>query len=208
MPQLSRLQLLVYGALAVTVLLIGARWVRSADERGSPPGDVAFASGGDESEAGGAAGSDGFSVSSEGGEDVVVHVAGAVRDPGVVRLPAGSRVTDAVERAGGTVGSASVDGINLAASLADGQQVVVPSKLASAGGATPAAGAAGTEGPISLGSATLEQLDTIEGIGPVTAQNILSFRDDQGGLSSIEQLDQMSGIGPATMEALRSRLQP
>ena len=209
MPELSRLQLLVYGALAVTVLLIGARWVRSADERGSPPGDVAFASGGEESEAGETAGPGGFSVSSESGEDVVVHVAGAVRDPGVFRLPTGSRVTDAVERAGGTLGSASVDGINLAAGLADGQQVVVPAKVGGAGGATAAAGVGATEdGPISLGSATLEQLDTIEGIGPVTAQNILSFRDEHGGLSSIEELDEVSGIGPATMEALRGRLQP
>jgi competence protein ComEA len=64
------------------------------------------------------------------------------------------------------------------------------------------------EGPISLGSATVEQLETIDGIGPVTAGDILEFRDRNGGLSSVDQLDQVSGIGPATMEALRGRLQP
>ena len=69
-------------------------------------------------------------------------------------------------------------------------------------------GQAAEEGPISLGSATVEQLETIDGIGPVTAQDILDFRDEHGGLSSVDQLDQVSGIGPATMEALRSRLQP
>jgi competence protein ComEA len=92
--------------------------------------------------------------------------------------------------------------------VADGQQVVIP-------GAAPATSAVGTaaapdaaSGPISLGTATVEQLDTIEGIGPVTAQNIIDFRKEQGGLSSVEDLDQISGIGPATMEALRSSLQP
>ena len=70
--------------------------------------------------------------------------------------------------------------------------------------------AAGTaaDGPISLGSATAEQLDTIDGIGPVTAQSILDYRDEQGGLASVDELDQVSGIGPATMEALRGSLQP
>jgi competence protein ComEA len=201
MPSLSRSQLMVYGAIAVALLLIGARWIRGAGERGAEPGGVAFAAESDagESDAGG------FQVSEDGGEDVVVHVAGAVRRPGVYRLPGGSRVTDAVDRAGGATSGASLDAINLAARLADGQQIVVPSRVAG----TAASGAAmAPDGPISLGSATLEQLDTIEGIGPVTAQDILDYRDEQGGLSSIEELDEVSGIGPATMEALRDRLQP
>jgi competence protein ComEA len=100
-----------------------------------------------------------------------------------------------------------LEAINLAARLADGQQVVVPKKGPS--GAPPAtAGAAAEEGPISLGTATVEQLDTIDGIGPVTAQDIVEFRERHGGLSSVDQLDQVSGIGPATMESLRARLQP
>jgi competence protein ComEA len=199
MPRLSRSQLLVYGAIAVALLLIGARWIRGAGERGSDSGGVAFAAeSGADSEGGG------LEVSEAGGEDVVVHIAGAVRSAGVYMLPSGSRVTDAVERAGGAASDASLDAINLAARLADGQQVVVPSKAA--GGDTALPGA--EDGPISLGTATLEQLDTIEGIGPVTAQDILDYRDEHGGLSSIEELDEISGIGPATMESLRAALQP
>ena len=103
-----------------------------------------------------------------------------------------------------------MDAINLAARLADGQQVVIPARVSSSAGAAPAPAIAGVapDGPISLGTATVEQLDTIEGIGPVTAQDILDFRDERGGLASIDELDELSGIGPATMEALRGRLQP
>jgi competence protein ComEA len=141
----------------------------------------------------------------DGGDarDVVVHVAGAVRRPGVYRLPLGARVADAVERAGGPEPGAEQEGINLAARLADGQQVVVPERA-------PAGSIAGTaeDGPISLGSATVEELDTIEGIGPVTAEAIVAYRDEHGGLGSIDELDEVSGIGPATLEALRARLQP
>ena len=137
---------------------------------------------------------------------MVVDVTGAVRRPGVYRMPAGSRVTDAIGRAGGAAGGALLEGINQAARLADGQQVVVPEQLP---GGSAATGIGATEdGPISLGTASVEDLDTIEGIGPVTAGDILEFRDQNGGLASIEQLDEISGIGPATMEALREQLQP
>jgi competence protein ComEA len=188
---LSRSQIVVYGAVGVALLLLGARWIRASDEGSAQAGEVAFAS------------SQG-PVSGGDGRDVVVHVAGAVREPGVYRLPAGSRVTDAVERAGGPTEHADVDGINLAAPLSDGQQVVVPG-----GPAAAAADATGeAAGPISLGSATVEELDTVEGIGPVTAQNIIDYRDEHGGISSIEELDEVSGIGPVTMDALRAALQP
>jgi competence protein ComEA len=184
----------VYGAVAVAILLLGARAIRA--EGGAGPA-VSVAS-----EPGGRTAAAGFAIGA-GGPDVVVDVAGAVRRPGVYRLPAGARVTDAVRRAGGAAGAAELEAINLAARLSDGQQVLVPE----AGGAPPTAGAT-EEGPISLGSATVEQLETIDGIGPVTAQDIVEFRDEHGGLSSVDQLDQVSGIGPATMEALRARLQP
>jgi competence protein ComEA len=207
MPELSRSQLLVYGAVGVTLLLVGARWIRAADERGSPPGSVETA-GAASGDAGDAGPGGSLSVESAGEGDVVIHVAGAVRDPGVYRLPSGSRVADAVRRAGGADGSAVLDGINLAARLADGQQIVVPAAAKSGGEAMQGATSAAPDGPISLGTATVEQLDTIEGIGPVTAQNIVDYRDEHGGLSSVEELDEISGIGPATMEALRVRLQP
>ena len=113
---------------------------------------------------------------------------------------------DAIERAGGPSGKAELEAVNRAARLADGQQVVVPER-GPAGTAAVAAGGE-EEGPISLGTATVEQLDTIDGIGPVTAADIVEFRDQHGGLASIDQLDQVSGIGPATMESLRARLQP
>jgi competence protein ComEA len=195
MPALSRTQLLVYGAIAVALLLVGARWVRSADAGASSDGGI-------ESSSGSSTGS--FEV--HRGGDAVVHVAGAVEHPGVYRLAAGSRVTDAVERAGGPTAHADPNAINLAAPLADGQQVVVPDE-ATAGSTASTASSAATEGPISLGTATVEDLDTIEGIGPVTAQDIIEFRD-QHGVASIDDLDQISGIGPATMEALSADLQP
>jgi len=192
MPELSRSQLFVYAAVAVALLLVGARAIRG---EGAP--EASFATDGGE-----AAGT--FSI--EGGSgDLVVHVAGAVRRPGVYRMPAGSRVDDAVSRAGGAAGRADLEAVNLAARLADGQQVVVPERAP--GGASVAA--AGTEeGPISLGTATVEQMEEIDGIGPVTAGDIVEFRDEHGGLASIDQLNQVPGIGPATMEALRERLQP
>jgi competence protein ComEA len=148
-----------------------------------------------------------MSLASSGGPDVVVDVAGAVKRPGVYRLPVGSRVVDAISRAGGAAGDAALEGINRAARLADGQQVTVPAR--GPGGTVAAGGAAAAEdGPISLGSATVEQLETIDGIGPVTAGKIVEYRDQHGGFSSVDQLDQVSGIGPATMESLRGRLQP
>jgi competence protein ComEA len=205
--ELSRTQIAVYGAIAIALLLVGARAIGS---EGSGDSGSAFGSStpsGGSSTAKGSTG--GFGVSQEGGGDVVIDVAGAVRNPGVYRMPAGARVTDAVQRAGGGTGSALLDQINLAARLGDGQQVVVPERVnRSAPVAAAGMGAASDQGPISLGSATIDQLDSIDGIGPVTAQDIIDFRDQHGGLSSIEQLDQISGIGPATMGALRKRLQP
>ncbi len=197
MPDFSRTQVVVYVAVAVALLLVGVRALRAGE--GAEAEFAAAAPG-----AAAAGGAGGISVGGGGG-DLIVDVTGAVRRPGVYRMPVGSRVNDAVARAGGAAGDAVLEAINLAARLADGQQVVVPS---SSPAAAVAAGANADDGPISLGTATVEQLDTIEGIGPVTAADIVGFRDERGGLASVEQLDQVPGIGPATMEALRERLQP
>jgi competence protein ComEA len=194
MPELSRSQVLVYGAVAVALLLVGARAIR-AEDGGGPASAAASAP----------LSSSDFSIRSSGG-DVVVDVAGAVREPGVYRLPAGARVVDAISRAGGPAGDAMLEGINRAARLADGQQVMVPASVP--GGTSASMGAVAEDGPISLGSATLEQLEEIDGIGPVTAAKIVEYRDQRGGLASVDQLDEVSGIGPATMESLRDRLQP
>lgn len=195
MPELSRNQVIVYAAIGVALLLVGARAIR-----GEGSTDASFAA----ADTGGS-GSGSFAISGQSG-DLVVDVTGAVRRPGVYRMPAGSRVNDAVTRAGGPTGKAELEVVNLAARLADGQQVVVPERLPA--GASSAATATAEEGPISLGTATVEQLEEIDGIGPVTAGDIVKFRDEHGGLSSVDQLDQVPGIGPATMEALRARLQP
>ena len=138
---------------------------------------------------------------------MVVDVAGAVARPGVYRLPSGARVVDAVRRAGGPLRSALLSAVNRAARLADGQQVVIPERGPGGAVAQPARRRARTARSRS-GRRPPEQLDTIEGIGPVTAADIIEFRDQHGGLASVEQLNQVSGIGPATMEALRGRLQP
>jgi len=203
MPDLSRSQIAVYGAVAVALLLLGTRAIRAEGSSGAP----SYGSGAGSTASTQGAGA-GVSLNSGGaGSDVVVDVTGAIARPGVYRLPAGARVADAVERAGGPTGDAMLEAINLAARLADGQQVVVPRK-GTAAGAVAGAGGASEEGPISLGTATAEQLDTIDGIGPVTAQKIVEYREQQGGLASVDQLDQVNGIGPATMESLRARLQP
>jgi len=196
MPELSRSQVFVYGAVAIALLLVGARAIR-AEESSSAAASPAFVGG---------APAGGLRIES-GGSDVVVDVAGAVRRPGVYRLPAGARVIDAIERAGGPDGGTLLEAINRAARLTDGQQVMVPAE-GPVGAVAAGPGLPAESGPISLGSATIEQLDTIDGIGPVTAQKIVEFRDQHGGLASVDQLDEVSGIGPATMESLRARLQP
>jgi competence protein ComEA len=144
-----------------------------------------------------------------GGGRVVVHVAGAVRDPGVYRLPAQARVDDAVARAGGATRRADLGGLNLAAKLQDGRQVLVPERPRRGdGGAVAAAPPAGpAEGqPLNLNTATLEQLDTLSGIGPTTAQKILDFREEKGGFGSIEELGEIPGIGEKRLASLREEV--
>jgi competence protein ComEA len=136
---------------------------------------------------------------------LVVDVVGAVRRPGLVRLARGARVADAVARAGGLTRRAERSGVNFAAPVSDGQQVVVP--VHGLGGGA-AAGAGGTAGPVSLSSATAEQLDTLPGIGPVTAQKIVDYRTQHGAFSSVDELDAIPGIGPARIAELQGLVVP
>jgi competence protein ComEA len=141
---------------------------------------------------------------------LVVDVAGAVRRPGLYRLQQGSRIADAVTRAGGATGKAQLDGVNLAAPLADGEQVIVPLRVAGGGAAAAPAGTPGasSSGPVSLSTATAEQLDALPGIGPVTAQKILDYRTKHGAFHSVDELDAISGIGPAKLDQLRDLVVP
>jgi competence protein ComEA len=136
-----------------------------------------------------------------------VNVVGAVRRPGLYRLKDGSRVADAVTRAGGPTPKAQIELVNLAARIADGEQIVVPRRgLASPSAA--ASGGAAVTGPVHLNSATLEQLDALPGVGPVTAQKILDYRQQHGAFGSVDELDAISGIGPARLEQLRGLVAP
>jgi competence protein ComEA len=150
---------------------------------------------------------------------IYVHVAGAVRQPGLLRVPAGTRVATAVERAGGPGPRADLSGVNLAAKLEDGQQIVVPVRGAVPGAGTGASTAGAGPGGLaagslaggvkpSLGSATIEQLDQIDGIGPTLAQRIVEYRTQHGGFGSIGELREVEGIGEKRFKTLREALQP
>jgi competence protein ComEA len=138
-----------------------------------------------------------------------VHVAGAVRRPGVVRVRPGERAADAVARAGGPTGRADLTAVNLAAQLEDGQQVIVPARGAAgtvAGGAAPEPGAPGVP-KLSLATASAEQLDEIDGIGPTLSERIVEYRTQNGGFRSLEELQEVEGIGEKRFETLRQALQ-
>jgi competence protein ComEA len=135
---------------------------------------------------------------------LVVHVAGAVKRPGVYSLASSARVRQAVGRAGGPTRRAALSQINLAAPLQDGQQVVVP--VRGRGGAGGARGVDG--GPISISSASAEELQQLDGIGPTLAGRIVEERQARGGFASIDDLDEVPGIGPARLEALRDKVVP
>ena len=141
-------------------------------------------------------------------KQLVVHVVGAVRRPGLYRLDDGSRVADAVRRAGGSTRRADLSLINLAAPAADGLQVVVPRRQAGGGSAAGGGGEVATTGPVHLNTATLEQLDALPGVGPVTAQHILEYREQNGGFTTADDLDAVPGIGPARLETLRELVAP
>jgi competence protein ComEA len=217
-PDLDRPRLALYVALGLAVCLLGARYVlaqgSSAPEgAGAGPLVTTTPSGG---QAGpGAA----VRVERADGGRVTVHVAGEVRRPGVYRLPAGARVDDALRSAGGAGERADLAAVNLAAKLEDGRQVLVPERApagapatgAAAGGsgsaggsgAPGAAGAAGASAPpVNLNTATLEQLDTLDGVGPGIAQRILDYREQKGGFARVEELGEVPGIGAKRLATL------
>ncbi|MFF7789201.1 helix-hairpin-helix domain-containing protein [Streptomyces sp. NPDC007991] len=170
---------------------------------GTPVGAAAKATGG-----AGAAGS----------AEIVVDVGGKVREPGIHRLPAGSRVADALRAAGGVKPGTKTDGLNRARFLVDGEQVIVggPAPAAGTGAGGTAAGGTGgvpaggvTPGaPVSLTTATVDQLDTLPGVGPVLAQHIIDYRTQHGGFRSVDELREVNGIGDRRFADLRNLVQP
>ncbi|MEA2452091.1 MAG: competence protein ComEA [Actinomycetota bacterium] len=137
------------------------------------------------------------------GQLVVVHVAGAVRHPGIIELPAGSRVADAIELAGGALPKANLDLLNLAAVVVDGTQILVPIGTGPGlAGASPVP-ASTDSSVINLNTADQTLLETVPGLGPVKAGAILAYRTEIGSFTSIDQLLEVSGIGPATLESIK-----
>ncbi len=182
MPEISRGRALAYVLALLAVLVLGGRYV--LDRPPAEPKPTAHS----------------LEVEPPPARKLVVHVVGAVRAPGLYELAEGSRIDDAIERAGGPKAKAALDLVNLAAPVADGQQVVVPVRGESAGvdSATATPG-----GKVRLNSATLEDLDGLPGIGPVTAQKILDYRAEHGAFQSVEELDAVPGIGPARLADLK-----
>jgi len=193
MPEitLDRRRLVAVGAVLLVVLVLGGRLLSKPGHASVPP-PIRLAA------------SPRTTVAAE----VFVHVVGAVRRPGLYRLPEGSRVADALRRAGGTTRKAQLELVNLAARVADGEQVVVPRRGSNAGVAGLSAPSGQAAGPVHLNNATLEQLDSLPGVGPVTAQKILDYRQQHGAFGSVDELDAISGIGPARLAELRDLVAP
>ena len=150
----------------------------------------------------------GAAPSAPAGRQLVVDVVGAVRRPGLVRLRQGARLADAIAKAGGLARRAERTGVNFAAPVSDGQQVVVPRHEAGGGVAAASGDASTPSGPVSLSSATAEQLDALPGVGPVTAQKIVVYRQQHGAFRSVDELDAIPGIGPARLADLRGLVAP
>ena len=188
MPALSHRRLIVASVLLVAAVVLGLRVLGHGGARRPPVALVRPAK-------------SARAVQSR----LVVDVVGAVRFPGLHRLAHGTRIADAVAAAGGATAKAELALVNLAAPLADGEQIVVPvrgdAQAAAAGGSSPTA-------PHDLNTATPEQLDALPGIGPATAAKIVGFRQAHGPFHSVDELDAVPGIGPSRIAQLKGLVLP
>ncbi|MFF8030866.1 helix-hairpin-helix domain-containing protein [Streptomyces sp. NPDC016626] len=216
--------------VALSVLLVVAVafavqhfWAGRAQPVRAPEVVRAAASGGEQTDGGAGRPAEGASAGAEraagsAAPGIVVDVSGKVRNPGIHRLPAGSRVEDALRAAGGARPGTRTDTLNRARFLVDGEQVVVggPAPAAGPGGATAAApggstgtaAGAGPPGPVSLSTATPEQLDALPGVGPVLARHIIDHRTRNGGFRSVDELREVNGIGDRRFAELRNLVRP
>ena len=216
----SRRQVLAVGGAAVVALLVLALRLAVA-QAGAEPVPVSATPAGRVSRSvpsalasDGAAAGGGASGGAGGGPtgaaaQVVVHIVGQVAHPGLVTLPAGARVADAIRAAGGALETADLGGVNLARILVDAEQVVVPKPgewVPSSSGGAPTGGGSGSGGLVNLNAATLSDLDGLPGIGPVLAQRILDWRTEHQRFSSIDELGEVPGIGPKLLAQLRSKV--
>ncbi|MCY4088431.1 MAG: ComEA family DNA-binding protein [Actinomycetia bacterium] len=197
MPKVRRSRALVYLAVVMLLLVLGGRALLSDRGSATPraPADSASP----------ALVVDTLEDGAQPPREVVVHVVGVVDVPGLYRVRAGSRVADVLERAGGPRPQAALESVNLAAPVADGQQVRKPSQTTDTTPGRPASApsAESATGPLALNSATAAELEALPGIGPVTAQKIIEFRQTHGAFRSVEELDAIPGIGPARIEQVR-----
>jgi competence protein ComEA len=190
LPEISRHQAIVVCAAALVVLVAAGKLLGARHSPAPARAQIKL-----------------VGAASSSRAQLLVDVSGAVRRPGVYRLPAGSRINDALEKAGGATGKADLTLVNRAAPLTDGQQVLVPEKVAVTAGASAPSGST-QAAPIHLNTATVEQLDELPGVGPATAQRIIDYRTANGPFTSVDELDEVSGIGPAKMAELRDLVVP
>ncbi len=187
MENIDKRQLVVYAAAAIAIALIGARYLRETGAQNS--GKPAVSS------------KPSVQISSPHSSKLIVHVAGAVRRPGVYSLPENSRVDDAILLAGGRRRNADLDALNLAAKVTDGQQIVMPARTSEQGAA-----ADGEKRAVNLNQATPEELDQLDGIGPTMAAKIVEYRKQNGGFGSVSDLDKIAGIGEKRLASLKEQL--
>jgi competence protein ComEA len=217
----DRRHLIAYLAAAAVLVVIAARYM-GRDSGSAPVPQISMAAPASANPAGARP-----RVPAPAQRVIWVDVAGAVTRPGLYSLPEGARVAAALEKAGGVRAKAERAAVNLAARLSDGQQVFVPSRGSAAvgasapggagaaqtgavgGSASGLAGAAGASGArISLSTATQEQLEQLDGIGPALAQRVIEYREQHGGFKSVDQLQEVSGIGEKRFQALKDSIAP
>jgi len=209
-------------ALLLIPALLLALWIGWQAWAGQPPAEQLEASGGASADASTPAspgtdpGSGGPGAGDSGAPRIVVHVAGAVKKPGIVSLPAGSRVFEAIAAAGGVAAGSSLDSLNLAAVVQDGAKIQVPLKgevpaAAAAGDGTSSSGRPSGGGPgsadgagakININTASAAELDELPRVGPVLAERIVAWREEHGPFAAVEELDAVDGVGPKMLEAL------